>query len=267
MSDNQFGPPQPGFGPPPVQDAIPPQGAPAAPQGGYGQPAAPQQAWGGGAVPPQAFPPGTPGGYPPGYPVAPKKSRKGLWIGLSVVAAVVLGGATTLGYLIVHTAADTGKNNVVLPQSFHDMTNDPDDADAKNLATSLQSGLQSEKDSFTDPQPVSAIYRSSDQEKMLLVSGLTGHVLLPSKQVDVLYSSLPSGGATNRSDVDAGPLGGRMSCGDLELSGQHGGICVWADSSSVVMVIELDISAEDGVTKEKVIADTQELRKLAEVPK
>ncbi|MFD8480799.1 hypothetical protein [Kitasatospora sp. NPDC059673] len=281
MSDNQFGPPQPGFGPPPAQDgSIPPQDAPAAPQGGYGQPtvpaapqggygqpAAPQQAWGGGGVPPQAFPPGTPGGYPPGYPVAPKKSRKGLWIGLSVVAAVVLGGAGVLGYLIYDTAAETGKNKVVLPQSFHDMTNDPNDADAKDLASELQSGMQAEKDSFTNPEPVSAIYRSSDEEKMLLVSGLTGHVLLPSKQVDALYSSLPGGGATNRTDVDAGPLGGRMSCGNLELGGQNGGICVWADSSSVVMVLELDMSAEDGVTKEKVIADAQELRKLAEVPK
>ncbi|PJN26756.1 hypothetical protein [Kitasatospora sp. CB02891] len=268
MSDNQFGPPQPGFGPP--QDGpIPPQGAPGAPQGGYGQPVPPQQqAWGGGAVPPPGFPPGTPGGYPPGVPMA-KKSRKGLWIGLSVVAAVVLGGAATIGYLIYDTASNTGKNKVVLPQSFKDLTSDPEDADAKRLSSTLQSGLGEDKNSFTNAEPVSTIYRSSDQQKMLLVSGMTGKVLLPSKQVDAAFSSFSAGGdgIKDRSDVDPGPLGGRLSCGTTEIAGEQGGICVWADSSSVVVVLELDGSSDSGVSKDRIIADTQELRKLSEVPK
>ncbi|MFD8600242.1 hypothetical protein ACFV1L_35110 [Kitasatospora sp. NPDC059646] len=269
MSDNQFGPPQPGFGPP--QDGpIPPQGAPAAPQGGYGYPGAPapqQQAWGGGAVPPQGFP--NPGGYPPGVPMR-KKSRKGLWIGLGVVAAVILGGAGVVGYLIYDTASDTGKNKVVLPQSFHDMTSDPEDEDAKRLSSGLQSGLAEDKSSFTQAEPVSTIYRSSDEQKMLLVSGMTGHVLFPSKQVDAAFSSFSAGGAggvSDRSDIDPGPLGGRLSCGTTDIAGQHGGICVWADSSSVVVVLELDGSSDKGVTKDQVVADTQELRKLSEVPK
>ncbi|MGW4378539.1 hypothetical protein [Kitasatospora sp. NPDC004531] len=267
MSDNQFGPPQPGFGPSTPDGPIPPQGAP---QGGYGQPAAPQQqAWGGGAVPPQGFPPGAPAGYyPPGVPVA-KKSRKGLWIGLSVVAAVVLGGAGVIGYLIYDTAADTGKYKVALPQSFKDLTSDPEDEDAKQLSTMLQDGLGKDKSSFTQAEPVSTIYRSADERKMLLVSGMQGHVLFPDKQVDAAFSSFSAGGegVTERSNVDAGPLGGRMSCGVTEIGGTKGGICVWADSSSVVVVLELDGESANGVSKDQVVADTQELRKLSEVPK
>ncbi|MFD7645336.1 hypothetical protein ACFV4P_32320 [Kitasatospora sp. NPDC059795] len=265
MSDNQFGPPQPGFGSLAQDGQIPPQGAPGAPQGGWGQPAAPQQPWGGG-VPPQGFPPGAPAGYyPPGVPVA-KKSRKGLWIGLSVVAAVVLGGASVIGYLIYDTAAETGKNKIALPQSFHDLTSDPADADAKRLADMLQSGLSSEKGSFTNPEPVSGIYRSSDETQMLVVSGLTGHVLFPSKQVDVLISSFGVP-VTDRSDVDTGSFGGRMSCGTTDLGGQPAGVCAWADSSSAVIILETDAGGTSGVSKAKVVADTQELRKLAEVPK
>ncbi|MFJ5923672.1 hypothetical protein ACIQF6_13825 [Kitasatospora sp. NPDC092948] len=262
MSDGQFGPPQPGFGPA-GNGPIPPQGAPAAPQGGYGRPAPPQQQpWGaGGGVPPQAYPPGV---YPPGVPV--RKSRKGLWIGLSVLAAVILGGAGVIGYLIYDTAADTGKNKIALPPTFHDLTSDPNDEDTKQLATSLQEGMAEDKASFTQPEPVSGIYRSSDGDHMLVVSGLTGHVLLPSQQVDVVFKDF-SANVSNRSDVDAGPLGGRLSCGEISLGGEQGGICVWGDSSSVVVVMEVDRGSDTGVTKDKVVADTQELRKLAEVPK
>ncbi|RKE19093.1 hypothetical protein [Streptomyces sp. TLI_171] len=267
MSDNQFGPPQPGFGPPQPGAPIPPQGAPA-PQPGYGYPQQqPQQAWGGGAVPPQEFPPGA-GPYPPGYPAPPKKSRKGLWITLGVVAAVVLGGAGVVGYLIVDTASKTGTHKVVLPQTFHDMTSDPEDETTKALSTGLQRGFENEKSSFTHPEPVSTIYRSSDETKMLLVSGASGNVLLPSQEVDATFDSFTAAGTatvSDRSDVDAGPLGGRMSCGSIDISGQEGGICVWSDNSSVVLVLEID--AEKTITKQQVVADTQELRKLSEVPK
>ncbi|MFJ5232073.1 hypothetical protein ACIQBJ_19510 [Kitasatospora sp. NPDC088391] len=262
MSDNQFGPPPAGFDKPQPGGAIPPQ------QPGYGQPGqAPQeQSWGGGAVPPQGAP-GYPAGYP-GYPAPVKKSRKGLWITLGVVGAVLLGGAGAIGYVVWDKAENTGKNKVVLPQSFHDMTSDPEDETTKALSTELQKGFDGEKSSFTHPVPVSTIYRSAEGTKMLLVSGATGNVLLPSQEVDAAFKSFSGDGSTavtDRSDIDPGPQGGKLSCGSIDLSGQKGGICVWADGSSVVVVLEID--AEKEVTKDAVVADTKELRKISEVPK
>ncbi|MEV4557337.1 hypothetical protein AB0K51_10100 [Kitasatospora sp. NPDC049285] len=266
MSDNQFGPPQPGFGPPQPQA---PAGVP--PQAGYGYPqqapAQPQQPWGGGQVPPQAFPAGAPGGFPPGYPAPPKKSRKALWIVLGCVAGVILLGGGLLGYFIYDTASKTGKNKVVLPETFHSMTRDPNEDSAKELANELQSDFSKGDSAWTPTEVVSSIYHSADNEKAAIVAGAYGNVLLPSKQVDAVFTGATSGGAaiTDRKDVDPGPLGGRMSCGTTETGGEKVGFCAWADGSSVMMLMEFDAST--AVSLDQIAADARELRGISEIPK
>ncbi|MFC5644213.1 hypothetical protein [Kitasatospora cinereorecta] len=271
MSDqNPYGSPQPGgYGTPPpaAPPPAPPYGAPQPPaQPGFG---APQEPFG--AVPPQGGPQPFPAGGYPGYPgmEPPKKSRKTLWVVLGCVAGVLLLGAGLLGYFVYNTAANTGKNKVVLPETFHGLTRDPDESMAKELASELQTDFSKGDSAWTPTDVVSSIYHSDDQEQAVIVAGAYGNVLFPSKQVDAVFLGASSSGdakITQRRDVDAGPLGGRMSCAVTEAEQQQIGFCSWADGSSVMMLMEIDAKAKT-VDLDKVAADARELRQISEVPK
>ncbi|MFJ4678293.1 MULTISPECIES: hypothetical protein [unclassified Kitasatospora] len=270
MSDNQFGPPQPGFGPPqPPGAPIPPQGAPA-PQPGYGYPGQQQppqqQSWGGAPLPQQGYPAGAPGGFPPGYPAPPKKSRKGLWVTLSIVSAVILAGAGVVGYLAYDTVSKSGKYKVVMPPTFQGMSSEAGADTAQQMAEQMKQDSASDPDSLQPDETVAAVYGSEDGSRVLIAAGGYGKVTRPSYQVDQQFKDMEKEGdtVTQKKSVDAGPLGGSMSCG-LVTSGDTPdlAVCVWADYSAVVLVME----QADGVDLDKVAADTRELRQVSEVAK
>ncbi|MGW4690806.1 hypothetical protein ACWEO1_00250 [Kitasatospora cineracea] len=272
MSDNQFGPPQPGFGPPQTPGApIPPQGAPA-PQAGYGypgpqqQPPQQQQSWGGAALPQQGYPAGAPGGFPPGYPAPQKKSRKGLWITLSVVSAVILAGAGVVGYFAYDTVSKTGKYKVVMPPTFQGMSSEAGADTAQQMAEQMKQDTASDPDSLQPEQTVAALYATEDGSRMVIAAGAYGKVSRPSAQVDQQFKDMEKEGdtVTQKKSVDAGPLGGSMSCAMVKSSDTPDlAVCVWADYSSVVLVME----KSDSVDLDKAAADTRELRQAAEVLK
>ncbi|BAJ28437.1 MULTISPECIES: hypothetical protein [Kitasatospora] len=272
MSDNQFGPPQPGFGPP-QQGAgapIPPQQGAPAPQPGYGYPGPaqqPAQSWGGAPVPQQGYPAGAPG-FPPGYPAPPKKSRKGLWITLSIVSAVILGGGGVVAYLAYDTVAKTGKYKVALPAKFQDMSSEAGADAAQQMADQMKQDAAADPDSLQPEKTVAALYRSEDESRILIAAGGYGKVSRPSKQVDEQFKSMEKEGDTvsQRKTVDAGPLGGSMDCAlvkSADSSTPDLSVCVWADYSSVMMVMEQ--AEQAGV--DKIAADTRELRQISEVLK
>ncbi|MFB7944945.1 hypothetical protein ACFC6L_08480 [Kitasatospora phosalacinea] len=271
MSDNQFGPPQPGFGPPPAPGApIPPQGA-AAPQPGYGYPQQqPQQPWGGAVPPQQGYPAGAPAGYPaggfPGYPAPPQKSRKGLWITLSIVAAVILAGVGVIGYFAYDTVSKTGKYKLVLPATFQDMGSEAGAEEAQQLADEMKRDAASDPDALEMDGTVAAFYVAEDQGRAVIVAGGYGKVTRPEFQVDQQFKQLQQEGDTvsGRKSMDAGPLGGTMSCALVTNSDTELNVCVWADYSTVVIVME---GNQDGTTLDKVAADARELRQTAEVVK
>ncbi|GAA2085646.1 hypothetical protein GCM10009759_05600 [Kitasatospora saccharophila] len=265
MSDNQFGPPQSGFGPPQAPGApIPPQGAPGAPQQqpgyGYPQPQQPQQSWGGAALPPQGYPAGAPG-YPAGYPAPPQKSsRKGLWITLSIVSAVILAGAGVVGYLAYDTVSKTGKYKLVLPANFQGMSSEAGADTAQGLADSIK------KDSdLVMDGTVAALYTTDDQSRLVVAAGGYGKITRPEAQVDAQFKQMEEEGDTvsQKKSVDAGPLGGTMSCAVVTSSDTELNVCAWADYSTLVIVLEQG----DDITLDKVAADSRELRQTSEILK
>ncbi|WP_051732220.1 hypothetical protein [Kitasatospora phosalacinea] len=274
MSDNQFGPPQPGFGPPPAPGApIPPQGAPAAPpqpgygypqqgapQPGYGYPQQqPQQPWGGAAVPPQGYPAGVPG-YPPGYPAPPRKSRKGLWITLSIVSVLILGGVGVVGYFAYDTVSKTGKYKLNdLPGTFHDMDSSENATQAQALAAGIK---QDASTSGGAPDgAVAAIYTSDELE--IRVGAYYGKISDPKAQMDAEFKDMPGSGP--RKSMDPGPLGGKMDCATgKDDEGLSANFCIWADNSALMLVME---RSSDEVDLGKIAADARELRQATEVVK
>ncbi|GLW72193.1 hypothetical protein Kpho02_44920 [Kitasatospora phosalacinea] len=272
MSDNQFGPPQPGFGPPPAPGApVPPQGG-AAPQPGYGYPQQqPQQPWGGGAVPPQqGYPAGAPAGYPaggfPGYPAPPRKSRKGLWITLSIVSAVILAGVGVIGYFAYDTVSKTGKYKLSVPASFQGMDGSANADSAQEIADQIRKDTAS--NSEAPEGTAAAVYVADDRSRAVQAGGYYGKFSNPKAQLDAEFRAMERDGdkVGQRKSVDPGPLGGKMDCATgTDSSGEKTNFCLWADYSTVMYVIEE--SADGEVPLDKIAADARELRQAAEVVK
>ncbi|WP_316521486.1 hypothetical protein [Kitasatospora brasiliensis] len=234
----------------------------------------------GAPVPPANQPYGQPGqaGYPapdqaghPGYagyaPVPPRKSRKTLWIVLGTIAAVLLLGGGALAYFAWNVASNAGTEKVVLPAAFKDLklSNDSAVTDAmeKSMTDSIGKG-----DGNWKPTGVAGMYEDSKSEPQLIVVGVYGKVLLPKQELDSAFKGAAGDGTkvTDRHSVDAGPKGGTMECGVMTESDGDIGLCAWADSSSLAIVMRVP---EDGGKPDldKLAAETRDLRAVAEVAK
>ncbi|MFI6443522.1 hypothetical protein [Kitasatospora sp. NPDC050543] len=248
------------FGPPPAQ----PYGAPPPPQ----PPAY-------GAVPPQGQPgypaPGAYPGYPgyPGYPTQPpKKSRRTLWIliGCFLGLLVLIGGL--LAYFVYDVTSKAGTKKIALPTEFKSMARDDSSEAAKQLSDGIVKEIGSGDGSWS-PTGVSALYKSADESQAVIVVGAYGKVLQPQRELDGFFKGISeSDGATvsGRRSVDPGPLGGKLDCATVSNGESEFGVCAWADSSSVIGVVEAN---EDGKAPslDKVATDARDLRQVAEVPK
>ncbi|WP_031075611.1 hypothetical protein [Streptomyces sp. NRRL WC-3742] len=263
MSDqNPYGAPQqPGY------PAGTPQPGHGAPQPGYGEPQ-PQPGYPGapGAPGAEAYP-----GYGGAYaPVPPqKKSRKGLWIALGIGGAVVLLGGGGVAYFAYDAVSNAGTQKVVLPAAFKDMKRNDDSpvtaAMEKAMTDSLGKG-----DGNWSPTGVAALYEDAQSQPKMIVAGAYGKILNPKDQLNQAFDGVAAKGSTieGRHSVDAGPKGGDMECGTLVENGDTKiGICAWADTSSLVMVMNTD--AENGVNPnlDTLAADTRDLRATAEIAK
>ncbi|MER7669825.1 hypothetical protein ABTY61_15330 [Kitasatospora sp. NPDC096128] len=256
MSDqNPFGPPQADFpAPPPATDH------------GYG-------------VPPQAPPPGYPGApgaagaYPPYYggyaPVPPpRRSHRTLWIVLGTIGAVVLLGGGALAYAVWDATNSAGTQKVVLPETFQDLTRDNDSAVTAEMERSMAKSF-GQGDGAWNPIGVAGVYQDAQSRQQLIVAGGYGKVLLPKEQLDQAFAGAGGGKAdaiTQRHTVDAGPKGGTMECAVMTRSNHQAGLCVWADSSSVILVGRVPAPGTRP-DLDKLATDTRELRAVAEVPK
>ncbi|MGA5822143.1 hypothetical protein ACPC54_30290 [Kitasatospora sp. NPDC094028] len=250
---NPYGAPQqPGY------PATPPPAAP-----GYGGvPAQP-----GYPAPGQEAYPGYGGAYAPVPP--PRKSRKGLWITLGTIAAVVVVGGGALAFFVYDATSNAGTQKIVLPANFKDTTrNDNNPVSAameKAMTDSLGKG-----DGNWKPTGVAGVYQNSSSEPDLIVAGAYGKVLMPKKELDAAFDGVSSKGSTvtDRHTVDAGPKGGNMECANItQTDTPKMGICAWADSSSLVMVMKVPQDENSQPDLDKLAADTRDLRAVSEVPK
>ncbi|WP_165945878.1 hypothetical protein, partial [Micromonospora sp. KC606] len=91
---------------------------------------------------------------------------------------------------------------------------------------------------------VGAFYGSVAKRNLTMVSGVSGPVLLPEKELDDAVKSLSGSLALKKvAPVDPGPLGGVARCGDGRSSDIALGVCVWADEGSVGMIVMFFSSA------------------------
>ncbi|MFI2608589.1 hypothetical protein [Kitasatospora sp. NPDC018619] len=233
-----------------------PYGAPVPPQAPYGQPGQPG--------PDQAGYPGY-AAYAPAPP--PRKSRRTLWIVLGTIGAVLLLGGGTLAYFAWNVASNAGTQKVVLPATFKDLSISSDNAVTAAMEKAMTDSL-GKGDGNWKPVGVAGLYENAQKEPQLIAVGAYGKILLPKEELDQAFKGASGGGTkiTDRHAVDAGPKGGTMECGVMDEADGKVGLCAWADSSSLVVVMRVpDEGAQPDL--DKLAAEARDLRAVAEVAK
>ncbi|MFF7458975.1 hypothetical protein [Kitasatospora sp. NPDC008115] len=255
-----------------------PYGAPPPPPGGQpyggqpygGQPAPPQTPPPFGAVPPQTGPPGPPGYAPYGaFPAAPPPRRRrtlGILVGVFVLVLVLIGGA--VAYFVFDITSNAGTQKIVLPATFNGLTSDENNEVARQMEEAITAEL-GKGDGSWRPTGVSAVYQDSAEDPRLVVLGGYGKVLAPKTELDAMFKGLQSDGTRvgDRHPVDPGPKGGSMDCGVASQDGTDLGVCAWADSSSLVLVMSPPAEEGGRPDLDQLAADTRALRAVAEIPK
>ncbi|MFE0645187.1 hypothetical protein ACFW2Y_26790 [Streptomyces sp. NPDC058877] len=256
--------PQPGYGyPPQTPQGVPPQqpyGYPPQP-GPYGQPQQP----GPYGQPPQYGAPQGPGGYPP-RPPAPKKSRAGWIIGaVAVVAAIGVGAYFLLGGG-GSSVADDGPHKLITPET---VLGEYQKTPGKESSSDKKSLREAEKNGVENATQVGASYQVKDPSnplggKILSFNGLYGTIDDPEKVVDSIFATTKAEAEKDKGSTEvpqvigsprayepAGLDGAILKCQQLTTKADPSAstpamtltMCVWADHSTVGLVIPVDTAA------------------------
>ena len=259
-----------------------PQGGyPTAPPGGYpGQPQGPY---------------GQPGGYPPPPPPGGGKGKAiGITIGAVAVVAAIIGGVFLMtsgdsgGSGGDNSAVkDDGAHKLVMPQSIGDYKKMGSEGAAGGAVDTSKMKSDLEKFGVKNAEADNATYSTVDisdptntdpgdmaSMKMLVLMGGWGEIDNPEKTVDQLLSDDGSGsGVTvegSPETVTASGLEGAVTkCQTATMSGQLGGgpqkttMCVWADNSTVGIVMPMQQSGE--ISKDEAVKDAAAARQAARV--
>ncbi|RLV08731.1 hypothetical protein CTZ27_08170 [Streptomyces griseocarneus] len=291
MSHNQpgpYGPPQPnpygqggspgqpGYGyppPPPAQPygTPPPPPQPAPPvygqPGPYAQPAPYGQQP---PPPPYGQQPGMPGPYPPPMPQQSGGKGKGMAIGITIGALVVV-GAIVGGVLLFKNGGGGSDGKVapytiVMPDSLLDgkfnKQQNARDISGQKLGDNAQAM------GITNPTEVSSAYKNAEQQG-LSVRGVYGEVADPRKAVDAVFAKMEENSkkttmpGMNIETVTpptefhpSGFDGAEMKCKLVKVTVTEGAIsstaegstCVWGDSSAVGVVTHMVTKSSGGIT-------------------
>ncbi|WP_088979627.1 DUF5336 domain-containing protein [Micromonospora coxensis] len=225
------------------------------------------------AVPPDGFAGAPAYGLPPAPP--PKKSGLGLILSLALVGLLVLCfGGGGLAYVALSgddekptptpspsLGATTGAAPEPTPSESEEEV-EPEPAPEIRLVTPTTLAGRAKN---TEPQlrriademvrdmksdvtnetgAVGAFYGSAAKRNMVMISGVSGPVLLPEKELDDAIKSLSTSLSVRKvASINPGPLGGVAKCGDGKSSGIALGVCVWADEGSVGMIVMFFSSA------------------------
>ncbi|MFE7133948.1 hypothetical protein ACFVIM_24135 [Streptomyces sp. NPDC057638] len=257
----------------PGQPGQPGQTGPYGQPGPYGQQPYGQPQPGGFGPPQQPGWPGQPPVYPGGWPQppAPKKSRTGLIVTVSVVAALALVGTGL--YLLGTSAEDAvegprGDNSAVSEETRRGKLVVPRSVGAYSKQKDGETGLTAsdrediEAIGVSDPRQVGADYVAGDRSNPMTVKnmnfvGLWGKVADPERTVDRYFSQMKLAGKEEKMRLLGTPVavnppgltGAVMKCQTAEVSTDGPGprkiqspMCLWADYSTVGQVMGIDAS-------------------------
>jgi hypothetical protein len=178
----------------------------------------------------------------PGAPMAapPKKSKAGkiILIVLAAVLVLCVGGAAITYFAVRDTVGeiiDATQTRLVTPDTLagRQLNTEPT---FQQLAEDVAAELAAEVPESTST--IGAFYGDVEQEDMVMIAGVSGVIADPEQELaDATDGDAMGLGITNVTDVDAGPKGGSARCGDADLDGTPGGVCLWASRGSLVMYV------------------------------
>lgn len=201
----------------------------------------PQPVYGSASVPPPAD--DTWADYPP----PPRRSRRTLWIVLGAGLALVVAAAiAAVVWLVPAITGALNEQNATIrtPDTVAGLVKSTN-PDRQALAAELETQLAASTPDASSS--VAAVYEDpADPTKVVILTGTTGKISSPEKELDSTFNSAAVG-ATDVRDVDAGKLSGEAKCGKSDSQGLAMVTCVWADHGSVAVVVfinrDIDSSA------------------------
>ncbi|GAA0474860.1 hypothetical protein Ade02nite_40780 [Paractinoplanes deccanensis] len=196
---------------------------------------------------------------PPGEEAADEKSRRRVparRIALGVVLAVGLAGAVAFGRTgwQIYTQKDA---TLSAPAQIGGLTLD-DSASGQETAEYLRTALAAEVEL---DKAVGAVYRDTAGKNVLFLGG-TNLFWTPSDDLDTAFGLISDneGAVTGLHDVDAGPLGGTMKCGNTKTEDGALTVCGWADHGSLAMAMFPDRTEPEAATLFREIRSTAQTR-------
>lgn len=231
----------------------------------------PAQPYGAAPQPPYGAPPppyGAPQGYPPIWapPAPPRRSRKPWIIGGAVALSLVLGGGGVFAYLMYDKVSSLGTRKVVPPAEFQGQSRAGHAATEENLRASMGRAFADNPHVRGALTPVAAVYGGGDGRGEFIMWGAYGKILDPGSEADQAFDAMARTGyqVGARSAYDPGPLGGTLRCATVGKGGRTWAHCIWADGSSVVIVLDGSSPTADLAAT---AARTRAFRTAAEVPR
>jgi hypothetical protein len=237
-----------------------PQSYPPAPQPGYQQPGYPQPGY------------GQPGYGQPGYPgQQPARGRGGLIAVIAGVAVLVLLLCGVGGVVLLNSDTEPDVNTdptrgvssgptssasstkaagnaeyparLTLPATVAGMprlNNAQLDQTANQTATKLKSSLNADS-------AIAGYYApTGDPSRAVGLVGVTTKLSNPDAELKAAFNSTLN--VTDVQEVQPGPLGGVMRCGNTSSAGSALTVCGWADGGSLVLGIFVNRSLTDSAT-------------------
>jgi hypothetical protein len=130
-----------------------------------------------------------------------------------------------------------------LPQTVAGLTK-VDNAELNKTAN--DTALQIKNDTNADSAVAGYYAPSGDMTKAVGLIGATGRITDPEGELDDAFAGEMA--VSGVQDVDAGPLGGDMRCGNTANNGQALTVCGWADGGSLMLGIFANRSLTDSAT-------------------
>jgi hypothetical protein len=170
----------------------------------------------------------------------PKRSRKRLWLGLGILAVLLVAGAVT----IVWVKSSDGRVRLVTPPTVAGLTLDTTPQTEADIKATKADIL---RDTDNADEAVAAVYYDpSDETKLIFLFGYTGDIRDPVGVLIRFLSGFDSPSPSGIFDIDPGPLGGIAKCTNDFWDGERVFACAWADRDNAAAIAFTNTDPDSG---------------------